>query len=184
MAQHIQQKVLPIFGLLAEFDSVDQLLAAANQVREQGFRKADAYTPFPVHGLSEALGFHRSRVPLLVLVGGIIGGLSGFLMMVYGSVWSYPINVGGRPLYSWPAFIPITFEMTVLGAALFAVLGMLALNGLPQPYHALFNVPQFQLASRDRFFICIESADPKFDLVLTRQFLESLRPVSVAEVPP
>jgi hypothetical protein len=176
------RKVLPIYGLLAEFDNVEALLSAAERVRDQGYRKADAYTPFPVHGLSEALGFHKSRVPMLVLLGGAIGGLTGFFGMWFGSV-NYPLNVGGKPLYSWPAFIPITFEMTIMGAAGMAVLGMLALNGLPRPHHPLFNLDRFQLASRNRFFICIEATDPRFELMRTRQFLESLHPLTVAEVP-
>jgi hypothetical protein len=177
------RKILSIYGLLAEFDNVDSLLAAAAKVRDEGYRKADAYTPFPVHGLSDAIGFHKSKVPLLVLLGGFVGGLTGFFGMWYGSAGNYPLNVGGKPLYSWPAFIPITFEMTVLGAAGMAVLGMLALNGLPRPHHPLFNLDRFQLASRDRFFICIEASDPRFELARTRQFLESLHPLIVAEVP-
>lgn len=172
-----------IHGLLAEFDSTDQVIAAAAQVRDAGFRRWEAYCPFPVHGLPEAVGFHRSHVPLMVLAGGVVGGVGGFFMQWYANVVSYPIIVAGRPFNSWPTWIPITFEMTILGAALAAVFGMLALNGLPQPYHPLFNVPAFSLASRDRFFICIESVDAKFELSATRQFLESLRPLSVAEVP-
>jgi hypothetical protein len=173
----------PIYGLMAEFDDAHKVYEAATQVRLAGFRRADAYSPFPVHGLSEALGFHRSRVPMLVLIGGIIGGIGGFLMQYYANVISYPQVIAGRPYNSWPAWIPITFECTVLGAALTAVFGMLALNGLPRPSHPLFNVASFQLASRNRFFIVIEARDPQFDLEKTRVFLERLGPLEVSEVP-
>ncbi|MGE5193753.1 MAG: DUF3341 domain-containing protein [Deltaproteobacteria bacterium] len=172
-----------LYGLLAEFEEGDVLLAAARQAYAAGYRKMNGYTPFPIHGLPQALGQKPTRVPLATLIGGILGGSAGYFMLYYASVVSYPINVGGRPLHSWPAFIPITFEMTVLGAAFAAFFGMLALNGLPHPYHPLFNVPAFSLASRDRFFLCIQAGDPLFDSIQSRQFLENLG-ARVHEVPP
>src|SRR5574341_1362182 len=157
---------------MAEFDNPNDLVAAAKKAYEAGYRRMDAYTPMPVHGLAEALGSHSTKVPLIVLLGGLLGCGAGFGMLYVIETIVYPMNVGGRPYNSWPAFIPITFETTVLFAALAAVLGMLALNGLPQPYHPVFNAPRFALASRDRFFLCIEARDPKFELNATRKFLE------------
>jgi hypothetical protein len=173
--------VNPIYGLMAEFESATALVAAARRAREAGYRKMDAYSPFPIEELSEVL-HHKDRLPLLVLIGGIVGGTSGFLFQYWASAIDYPINVGGRPLLSWPSFIPVTFEMTILVAAFAAVLGMLGLNGLPMPYHPVFNAPRFEYASRNRFFLCIESSDPLFEKVGTGQFLESLQPKEVCEV--
>ena len=140
----------------------------------------DAYSPFPIEELHEALGSHHTRLPLIVLIGGLVGCIGGYALQYWSSVIAYPLNIGGKPLHSWPAFIPVTFECTILVAALSAVLGMLALNGLPMPYHPVFNVPRFALASRNRFFLCIEATDPKFDLEATRRFLERLVPGTVA----
>jgi hypothetical protein len=171
-----------IYGLLAEFDNPEDLVAAARQAREAGYRRMDAYTPFPVEELHDALGLGSTWVPFLVLMGGIIGAALGYFLQYYISVIYYPLNIGGRPLHSWPAFIPVTFEVTVLVAGLFAVLGMLALNGLPMPYHPVFNAPRFSLATHDRFFLCIESIDAKFDREDTRRFLQRLNPRSVSQV--
>jgi hypothetical protein len=172
----------PVYGLMAEFEDPNTLVAAAAQAREAGYRRMDAYSPFPIEELHEALGAHHSRLPLIVLIGGVVGCLGGFLLQYWASAIAYPLNVGGRPFNSWPAFIPVTFECTILGAALSAVLGMLALNGLPMPYHPVFNVTRFALASRNRFFLCIEGTDPKFDLQETRRFLEQLTSREVTTV--
>jgi hypothetical protein len=172
----------PIYGVIAEFETPDVLRAAAQQAYDAGYRRMDAYTPFPVEGLADAIGFHRTRLPLFVLLGGIIGGAGAFLMQYYAATTDYPINVGGRPLNSWPSFIPITFELTVLVATLAAVLSLLALNGLPMPHHPLFNVPGFELATRSHFFLCIEADDPQFDRTGVRQFLEGLNSQEVKDV--
>lgn len=171
-----------IYGIMAEFDSATTLVASARRAYQEGYRKLDAYSPFPIHELSEAIGFRKTRLPLIVLAGGIIGCAGGFLLQYYVSAIAYPLNIGGRPLNSWPSFIPVTFETTVLVAALSAVLGMLALNGLPRPHHPVFNVPGFQRASWDRFFLVIESQDPRFDSQETRKFLKSLNPTEVSDV--
>jgi hypothetical protein len=167
---------------MAEFEDPTALAAAARRVREKGYRQVEAYSPFAIEEVNEALGFHHNRLPMIVLIGGIVGGLSGYLMQYYVAVWDFPINVGGRPLHSWPAFIIITFEMTILFAAISVVLGLLGLCGLPMPYHPVFNVPRFAFASRDRFFLCIQSTDPLFDRYATADFLNSLDPREVSEV--
>jgi hypothetical protein len=172
------------YGLMAEFDNPTALVEAANRARLAGYRRMDAFSPIPVEELSEALGLKRTRLPLLVLLGGIGGGLAGYGLEWWASVIAYPMNVGGRPLHSWPQFIPVTFETTVLGAALTCFVGMWALNKLPQPYHPVFNVPAFARASTDRFFLCIESGDPRFERDATWRFLESLHPLGVSEVVP
>jgi hypothetical protein len=172
-----------VYGLMAEFETPAELLAATKRAYRDGFRRMDAYSPFPVPDLPEALGVHDDRVNLLTLVGGIMGGLTAYLLQYWINTIAYPTNTGGRPHHSWPAFIIVTFEMTVLFAGISAVFGMLALNGLPYPHHPVFNVQGFEGASRDRFFLCIESVDPHFDLGATRAYLESMRPIRVAEVP-
>jgi len=170
------------YGLMAEFHDANQLVSAAERTTEAGYRRIDAFTPFPVHGLAEAIRFKDNRVQLLVLAGGIMGAIAGFGLQYWINVFAYPLIAGGKPFYSWPAFIPVTFEMTILFAALAAVFGSFALNKLPEPYHPVFNVPRFALASRDRFFLVIEAADPKFDPQTTRAFLESLQPHEVTDV--
>jgi hypothetical protein len=172
-----------VYGLLAEFRQPEELLAATEATRVAGYRRIDAYTPFPVHGLSEAIGLRQTRLPLVVLIGGIIGGLSGFGLQYWYETTHFMMNIGGRPHNSWPSFIIITFECTILFASLSCVLGMLALNGLPQPYHPLFNVPNFELASRSHFFLCVEARDPKFELDDTRIFFERLHPIAIYVVP-
>jgi hypothetical protein len=171
-----------LFGVMGEFSTPEDLLAATKKAREAGYKHVEAYTPFPVEGLSEAVGFRWTAVPLITLIGGVGGGLTGFGLQYWVAAITYPINIGGRPLNSWPAFIPVTFELTVLGASIFAVFGMLALNKLPQPYHPVFNVERFSQASTDKFFLCIEARDPKFDLVETSKFLQSLHAQHVNEV--
>jgi hypothetical protein len=172
-----------IYGLLAEFRDPEALVRAAQETRDAGYKRFDAYSPMPIEGLAEAIGFTRTRMPLVILLGGLIGLAAGYAMQYWVAVVAYPLNVGGRPLNSWPAFIPITFETTVLVAALFGVFGMLALNGLPRPHHPLFAVKPFERASRDGFFLCIETADKRFDLAETRRFLISAGAEEVFDVP-
>jgi len=171
-----------LYGVMAEFDDPNALVQATRAAHDAGYRFMDAYSPFPIEELHEALGSHPSGLALIVLIGGLFGCLGGFAVQYWISASAYPINVGGRPFNSWPAFIPVTFECTILVAALSAVFGMLALNGLPMPYHSVFNVPRFALASRNRFFLCIEARDPLFDVEATRHFLETLNPREVSTV--
>jgi hypothetical protein len=172
----------PVYGLMAEFSSAEALIEAAHQVHAAGYEKVDAFTPYPIEAVSEALALPRSKVPLIVLLGGLLGGFGGYMLQYWSQVIRYPMIIGGRPFHSWPAFIVPTFECTILGASLAAVLGTIILNGLPQPYHPVFNVPRFALASRDRFFLVIEALDPKFDSNATRRFLAGLNASEVSEV--
>ena len=171
-----------LHGLMAEFDDARALVLATGTAYAAGYRRMDAYSPFPIEELHDAMGGRHSRLPLIVLIGGLVGCFGGFLLQYWAAAIAYPVNVGGRPFNSWPAFIPVTFECTILVAALSAVLGMLALNGLPMPYHPVFNVSRFALASRNRFFLCIEARDKHFDLEATRHFLETLKPREVSTV--
>src|SRR6202162_6477842 len=171
-----------LYGVMGEFENAKHFLHAVAKVRDAGYRNMDAYAPFPVEGLSEAMGLRRSWVPLVTLIGGLSGGLTGFGFQYWVNVFAYPMNIAGRPLNSWPAFIPVTFELTILGASLSAGFGMLALNKLPQPHHPLFNVERFKRASNDKFFLCIESHDRKFHLEETARFLQSINAQHVTEV--
>jgi hypothetical protein len=171
-----------LYGIIAEFEDADHVIAAAKRAYEAGYRKMDAYTPFPVEGLSEALGFRDVYIPTMMLVAGILGCIGGFGLIYYCLGISYPLNIGGRPIMSWPYYLPITFECTVLAAALAGVFGMFAINGLPQPYHPVFDAPEFHLATSSRFFLCIEHTDPHFDRDATRRFMDSLGAERVSEV--
>lgn len=191
----------PIYGLTAEFEDPDQLIAAAEKVRAAGYRRVDAYTPFPVHGLAEVLAVRKPLLPWLIFFAGCTGAMAGFTLQLFTATpllepilkqpfitdvvirnIPYPMNIGGRPYISWPSFIPVTFELTILLAAGMAVVGMIALNGLPKPYHSVFNAPGFDRATLDRFFLCIELGDPKFDLEDTAHFLRGLGAAAVSEV--
>lgn len=170
------------FGLMAEFMDSDKLLEAAREVHEAGYSRIDAYSPFPIEGLAEAMGSHKTIVPLITLIGGLLGCATGFFLQYWPNVIGYPLDIGGKPYDSWPAFIPITFELTILFAALSCAFGMLALNGFPSPYHPVFNLPSFERATRDRFFLCIMAQDPKFEAAATKDFLLTLEPIEVSEV--
>jgi Protein of unknown function (DUF3341) len=172
-----------IHGVMGEFETARQLIEAVKKTREAGYRHVDAYAPYPVEGLSEAMGLKRSWVPLVTLAGGLLGGLGGFFFQYWVNVASFPMNIGARPPNSWPAFIPVTFEMTVLFASLFSVFGMIAMNKLPQPYHPVFNVARFSHASIDRFFLCIEASDPKFSIADSTRFLQTVKAQNISEVP-
>ena len=171
-----------LYALVAEFETAHELLDATNKAREAGYRKMDAYSPLPIHGMEEAIGQSYTRLPIFVFLGGLFGGSMGYFLQYYTAVIDYPINIGGKGLNSWPAFIPVTFECTILFAAFAAVFGMIIMNGLPQHYHSIFNTPNFDRATRDRFFLAIEAQDPKFDLETTRHFLEEQKPYAVSEV--
>ena len=172
-----------LYGLMAEFDDPTALVAAARRTHEQGYRQFDAFSPFPIHEIFEAMHLHDKRVPRIVLVGGLVGLIAGLGLQVWVSAFAYPLNIGGKPFLSWPMFVPVTFELTILFAALSAVFGMFILNGFPQPYHPVFNVPRFaQAASQDGFFLAIEATDPKFDREQTHQFLQSLGAREINEV--
>jgi hypothetical protein len=168
---------------MAEFATAKELIAAAEQTYKAGYRKIDAYSPYPIEEVAEAIGFHSNRVALVTLIGAIIGGLSGYALQYWVAVITYPTNIGGRPYHSWPSFIVVTFELTILFGGISAVFGMLALNGLPMPYHPVFNVERFAMASKDRFFLIVFATDPKYNRGGTREFLEALHPRSISEVP-
>ena len=172
----------PVYGVMAEFESPGALVRATEAAVAKGYKKLDAYSPFPIEELNDALHLHRNKLPLIVLCGGLCGGALGYLLQYFITVIYYPINIGGRPLHSWPSYIIITFELTILVASIFAVGGLFALCGFPMPYHPVFNVPRFALASHDRFFLCIEATDPLFDRAGTSQFLETLEAKEVSEV--
>jgi len=173
----------PMYGLLAEFPDADALCAAARHVRARGYTQVEAYAPFAVEGLPEIIGADKGPIAPLTLLGGILGGAATYFLQWYAAVVDYPLNIGGRPLHSWPAFIPATFEITILGAAAAAVIAMFVLNGLPQLYHPLFEVEEFELATRNRFFLCLPARDPVFASGVARDLLAELQPLLLREVP-
>jgi hypothetical protein len=182
MSVHSIENLDPLYGLMAEFETAGELVAAARRTKEAGFKKFDAYTPFPIHELDDAMDLHDNRVSLYTLIGGLVGCVGGFGLASWVEAVALPLNIGGRPFISAPMFIPITFECTVLIGGLTAAISMIILNGLPSPYHPVFNVERFADASRNKFFLCIESEDPNFDRHATAGFLESLGPDEIAEV--
>ncbi|HZU38484.1 MAG TPA: DUF3341 domain-containing protein [Gemmataceae bacterium] len=183
MTSHVIERP-PIHGLMAEFATAEEILRAARRTTLAGYRHVDAYTPLPVEGLAEELGLPRTRVPFVVLAGGLVGVFAGFFMQYWASWWNYPMNVGGRPFNSYPVFVPIAFELMVLIASLAAIFGMFFLNGLPEPYHPVFHAPNFDRVTQDRYFLCIEATDPHFDMQRTREFMQTLGGIGeVAEVP-
>ncbi len=182
-AHHDPDAPPPVYGVMAEFDTADKLVEATRKAREAGYTRMDGYSPYPVGEVADELGFPRSEIGAIMFTGGLCGATLGFTMMSWASVVDYPLNIGGKPFWSWPMFIPISWELLVLTASLSGLFGLLSLCGLPQPYHPVFNVPQFVRATRDRFFLCIEAVDPKFDPAGTREFLTTLSPLSVEEVP-
>ncbi|MFN7925731.1 MAG: DUF3341 domain-containing protein [Bryobacteraceae bacterium] len=184
LTAHAEAERGKLYGVMAEFATQEDLIAACENARDAGFKKMDAYTPVPIHGLTDALGWDDNSVQKTVLCGGLTGLVAGFSLMYYITMIAYPMNVGGKPNFSWPAYVPPVFELTILFSAFAAVFGgVMALNGLPMPYHPVWNNPRFVRASQDRFFLCIESADPKFDTISTRRFLEAQKHVSeVVEV--
>lgn len=183
MSAHGHEADTPqVYGLIAEFDDPDTLLKATTKAHEAGYRAMDAYSPFPIHGLAEAMGVRKTAVSFITLVGGLTGAITGFGMQWFASVHHYPFSIGGKPDLSWPAFMPITFELTILFAAFSALGSMLLLNGLPRPHHPIFNAKRFERASSDGFFLCIERTDAQYDDNETRSFLQGLGPVEVSEV--
>lgn len=180
---HPDEPTGTLHGVMAEFETADQLVHATQQAAAAGYTRMDGYSPYPVSEVADALGFPRSEIGAIMFMGGLVGATFGFIMQYYLNAIEYPLNVSGKPYFSWPQFAPITWELLVLTACLSGVVGLFALCGLPQPYHPVFNVPQFVRATRDRFFLCIESTDPKFDVESVRGFLTTLSPLSIAEVP-
>jgi hypothetical protein len=171
-----------LYGIIAEYETPEALLAAAEKARDAGYKKMDAFAPFPVEGLSHALGFKDKYIPIIMLFAGLFGITWGLGLQVFSNALSYPLNIGGRPMWSWPNFIPITFEATVLTCAWTGGIMMFAINGLPAPYHPVFDAPNFDRASTDRFFLCIEAKDKNFDVTGTRKLLEETAPVQVSEI--